>query len=230
MSEPYLAVKDYITGDTQFARILVGLVLANVTSGKITSLGTAKIDCIATIAPITPTYAAGASDAKYFDTKLSTGNILRRPDNSIAIDITSGYKTAVDTKTTEAFDGTIAVGITDYKTLLKIYRDGTPVVVIRGMGYKAEDESVVGYEHLICKITEFTPTNKEGVMEVKVKFTGGQGYTADTGVTFSAYNSLACGSSNTIEPAGEDVLTIKNLTADDFTSLLTGKILQTAAA
>jgi len=228
MAEPWTDTKSYITGDGQFLRLLTALTFDSTVTTKITGLGTTKIDLLATVSAATPTYAGAAStDTKYFETKLSTGNILRVQDNTITMEGATGYKATSDGKTVDGIDVTATMGITNYSALLTLFRAGTPIAAARAIGFKADDGTCVGYEHIIGKITEFSAAPKEGLMEVKFKISAGKTYTADTGVTYSAYNTQMTGSSNKITPVGMGELTITDLTADNFTSLLTGAIVQT---
>lgn len=229
--EPWTATKDYLYSGGQFLRLCTDLTVSDAL--VISALGSTKLDLLATVSEPTPTYAGALNtEVKYFETKLSTGNTLRVEDKTNTIEANTGYKATGDGKAVDAFEATVLVGMSDYTALLGLYRNGKSIFAIRGMGFAAYpgDGLMDGFEHLLGKITEFAPTEKDGLKEVKIKISGGKTHTATGTATYSDYSTKLTGASNTITPVGMSEQTIKAITTDDFTSLLTGKIVQTAGA
>lgn len=234
MNEPYLSTKSLIYSEGGFLRLVRGIVDRNY---DITSVAAwAKSDCLSVVS-MAPGYGAPAAD-KFYDTKLSTGVTLRVANNANAVTAKTGYLTSVDNKAVEKFDATVLVDSTLYLALLADYRAGSLIIGIRGMGLKVEDNSMVGYEHILGTITEFSATPKDGLMEAKLVITA-QACTINASATatctYTAYNTLATGgSANLIEPVGMEVsggYTIKAVSSQEFTNLITtGKIVQTTAS
>jgi len=228
---PWTNPKDYMYGDSGFLRIVYGITN---TGGTLTATSLAKLDFTGVVASPSGSYAGAATEQEYYESKTATGVTLRIPNNAFTVDATTGYKTSKE-NTAEKFEVTVYCGWTAYKQLLAEYRAGNVVIACRGMGLKASDNSVVGYEHLCGKITEFAPSQKEEMWEIKLTISGGTSYTASTGLAFSDYNTIATGATNKIQPDGvTSEYTILELTASttgtSFATLMTGVILQTAAS
>ena len=233
--QPFLSTKDLIISEGGFLRYIRGMTntALDITGGTL-----AKIDFLSVVA-MTPSYASGApSTDKYFDTKLSTAWTLRVANTTSGIMAKTGYKTSMDSKTIEKFDATLLVGSTAYLALLDDYRNGKVIMAIRGMGRIVGTDAVAGYEHICGVITELTATPKDGLFEMKIVITAQQctiNASAVASVNYTAYDALATGGTNTIEPVGDIPLgpfTIKAIgDAPSFTNLVTlGKIVQTTAS
>ena len=92
---------------------------------------------------------------------------------------------------------------------------------------------VAGYQHLIGKISGNLKQSVTGsdYSEVTIKVQGGKTYEAATGVDHTDYNTKMTGATNLITAVGKDTgYTIKDLITTDWTSLIQGQIVRTAAS
>lgn len=220
MAEPWTETKDTIVAGSGFARMTP----ITESGGAISAFGT-KIDMTMVSEESDEIATEGAAKTEVISKVMSTGRTLELGKDSVTIDATTGY-----TKTSASEGGdTIEVKAVVSKAVKDsiLLNKNKPVVLTIGLGKNALHADV-GFAHIIGKFGNIKSTRKEDFEEITITVKGGVSY---SGSTYSAFNSAATGGSNTITPVGYDTATtIKAITSDDYTTLLTGVIVRTAAS
>lgn len=222
---PWTNTKSLMFGDPAFLRLTYGFTL---TGSTLTSSGLSKLTFTSVVSS-KPALVGAYTEPKYFETKLASGNTLKRANNAIAVNVQTGYKTTTDSAA-DTIEATVLCTWAEYQALVTLRRSGDVVIVSKGVALKNEDASIVGYEHLCGIITALTPTpNGEGMYEVAITVAGGVTYVPSTGATYTEFIACSTGTANKVQPdaVANVEYEIKDLTSETYATLMTGIILFT---
>jgi hypothetical protein len=225
MAEPWTEVEDIVVRGGGFGR----LVYPVITDGKIASFSTKLNLTMCTEEDFDIAASAAASSTSTLTKTLSTGVIVEAAKADRTIDVVTGYrKSAASGSNQDKLTIKCLLTKTIYDWLMLHRSD--PVILIKPIGRNAAGD-VVGYQYILGLIQGIKGVAKEDMMEVDITVQGGTSYVADTGGTYTAFNTLATGGGNTITPVGyDDAETIKAITSDNWTNILTGETETTAAS
>jgi len=170
-------------------------------------------------------YANARKETEYLTKRSTTGVDLRVAKSSKTINAVDGSEAAAGDNADE-ISGEISMGKTDADTFISWLQDADNcVAACKGIGRRASDGAIVGFEHLIGYISgDFQEDIGEDIVTFNVTVKGGVAFTSTA--LFSAYNTAMQGA--TITPIGRTAITIKALVTGDYTNLITGKIVRTA--
>lgn len=204
-----------------FARVSV----ATLSGTDIQSFGTA-ID-LKVVSSEKTKFANAAKDTEYTVKRTTAGVDVRVAKTDVTINAGDGSTAAAGTNADE-ITMEVAVGKTDRDSLIAALRDSTKrIAIMKGIGVRASDKAVVGFEHLIGKISgDFESNSAEDINTITLTIRGGETFTSTA--LYSAYNTAM--TTATITPVGKSAITPKALTTTDYADLITGKVVITAAS
>jgi hypothetical protein len=227
-----MAAMDVVFGVSPWVRLLP----LTMTDGQATALGT-KMDLIRAVSakPAFPNLNSDTEQA-YLTTEGANNNRYSVPDNSKHYNVMDGNEINDDAggDSVWKFDVDTLYTATQRKTILDLHEAGTPVIASREIGKNATSGAVAGYEYICGKITDLVDDQQSGPSKLQFSITGEAVTVHETAEVAdfdeTDYNAAATGASNTITPDNEAARTITDLVTDDWTRLLTGKIVTKNAA
>ena len=217
MAEPWTDVAADIVEGTAFA-VLSPITMSGATT--IASFGT-RID-LKQVTDESEEYTMNEPKNDTITKELTSGYILEIPKLSRTINGQTGYVKAAKESGVDTFTFKAVISKAKFDSLLA--GKGNPFACAKGLGFDTTGV-LTGYAHLIGYMSNLKYSIKHDLVETDITIKGG---TTLSGSTYSAYNTAM--TTPTIEPVGMGVLTLKAVTAGDYTNLLNGTIVRTAAA
>lgn len=233
-----MAAIEVLYGESSWLRLVPGTFSSGSTT-EVSALST-KIDFLRAI-KVSPTFV-GASTAesktKYHTTEIANGNKLSVNDNSKNVNVFTGETINEDSSSGEfaKLECSVIVTPSTRFKLIELYESGALVIGSREIGKNSLTGLPAGYEYLLGSISELKDNPQKGPSSVDFSIIGksvgaGGSFTikettpGTADVDQTDYNGSATGGSNTITPHEDGTArTIIDLTSDDWTKLLSGKI------
>lgn len=209
-----------VQGNYSVARISkVGLTTG---TKKIATFGTAT-DFTATTG-ITPNPGAPA-EISYVEKKTSRGVTVKSEQNNAVVKASDGTPAASGSEA--SLQITLMTSPAKREALAVSAKLGDIYAVMVPSGLLTNGAGVAGWYHILGKLTElsFGDLNDEDIQELTVTFTGVIGYSADTGVDYSDYNTAM--TTATMQQMGYETTTVITPTAivtGDFASIISGDL------
>lgn len=217
MGEPWTDVASDIVEGTAFA-CLCPITMAGATA--ISAFGT-RIN-LKQITDESEEYTMNEPKNDTITKELTSGYVLEVPKISRTINGQTGYVKAAKESGVDTFTFKAIISKANFDAILA--GKGNPFACMKGLGYDTTG-ALVGFAHLIGYISNLKYSIKHDIVETDITIKGG---TTLSGSTYSAYNTAMTNS--TIEPVGMGALTPKAITAGDYTNMLNGTIVRTAAS
>lgn len=218
MPEPWLDVKNDIVEAGSVFRI-VPVTLSG--SFTISSFGT-KIDFLQ-VTEESSEYSMQAPKSEFIKKELTSGVSLELPKLVSAIDAFTGYGKAANDLGIDQFTVKVLMSKSNFDAILSL--KGKPVAGMLSLGFDTQGVHL-GYKHIIGYIQNINESVKRDFMEVSLNIKAGVPFLIGSS-TVAAYNSAM--TTATIEPVGKSALTPKSLSPGDYSVLLSGVIVRTAA-
>lgn len=219
MAEPWIDVKDDIVEGGGFLRLSPITLSGNNT---IASFGTV-IDLLQ-VTDESQDYVMNEPKEEFITKELSTGYVLEYPKIVKTINAMTGYTKAAADSGVEQFEVKALVSKAKLDSILAA--KGKPFAAVKSLGFTAGGVHA-GFAHLIGYMANIKTNEKHDLVEVTFTIKGGRSFVAGS-TTYSNYNAAV--TATTIEPVGMSAFSIKALTASDYSSLLGGTIVRTAAS
>jgi hypothetical protein len=217
--EPWTDVQDDIVEGAGFLRLSPITLSGSVT---IASFGTA-IDLLQ-VTDESQDYTMNEPKEEFITKELSSGYVLEYPKIVKTINAITGYTKAAADSGTDQFEVKALVSKAKLDSVLAA--KGKPFAACKSLGFTTQGTHA-GYAHIIGYIANIKTNEKHDLVEVTFTIKGGRTFTAGA-TTYSTYNTAV--TTATIEPVGMSALTIKALTGDNYSALLGGTIVRTAAS
>ena len=233
-----MAAIEVLYGEPSWLRLVPGTFTTDSTS-EVSAIGP-KYDFLRAI-KASPTFVGAATSdtkTKYFTTDIANGNKLSTNDNSKNVNVFTGETINEDSASGEypKLECSVVVTPAQRAKLVEWYENGNLVIGSREIGKNSLTGLPAGYEYLAGSISELKENVQKGPSTMDFSIIGkkiGAGGTftiketvpGTSDVVVDDYNDLATGATNTITPHEDgSARTIIDLTSDDWTKLLTGKI------